>query len=127
MDNARWQRIQQVFHDAADLPESEHDAFLKAACGDDVTLVPEVMAMLHQDATSNSLLDRGLAEVAQLTVAQAVPAYLASKEFGPYRILKLLGEGGMGVVYLAERTDLGTEVAIKLLRDAWLSPARRER
>jgi len=127
MDSARWQRIQRVFHDAADLPESEHDAFLKAACGNDVALVSEVMAMLRQDASSNSLLDRSLAEVAQLTVAQAVPAYLASKEFGPYRILKLLGEGGMGVVYLAERTHLGTEVAIKVLRDAWLSPARRER
>ena len=39
----------------------------------------------------------------------------------------MLGEGGMGVVYLAEREDLGTLAAIKLLRDAWLSPARRER
>src|SRR5260370_14272907 len=33
----------------------------------------------------------------------------------------------MGVVYLAERTDLGTQVAVKVLRDAWLSPSRRER
>src|SRR5713226_4425077 len=127
MDSTRWQRIQDVFHDAADLPASEQSAFLRGACGDDATLMSEVTAMLHQDAQGDSLLDRGLANVAQQTVAQAVPAYLASKEFGPYRILKLLGEGGMGVVYLAERKDLGTEVAIKVLRDAWLSPARRER
>ena len=39
----------------------------------------------------------------------------------------MLGEGGMGVVYLAERDDLGSLAAIKILRDAWLSPARRER
>jgi serine/threonine protein kinase len=47
--------------------------------------------------------------------------------FQPYRVKKLLGEGGMGVVYLAERPDLGSLVAIKILRDGWLSPARRRR
>ena len=54
------------------------------------------------------------------------PAALRAS-FGPYRIVELLGEGGMGVVYLAQRPDLGTYAAIKILRDAWLSPSRRER
>src|SRR5437899_12228390 len=40
---------------------------------------------------------------------------------------QMLGQGGMGVVYLAEREDLGSVAAIKILRDAWLSPDRRER
>jgi len=127
MDSARWQRIQAVFQDAAALPQSEQHAFLKIACGDDEELLSDLLAMLDQDASGNSLLDRGLAAVAQQTVAQALPIHLASKEFGPYRIVRLLGEGGMGVVYLAERKDLSAKVAIKVLRDAWLSPARRER
>ncbi len=51
----------------------------------------------------------------------------ALREIGPYRIVRVVGEGGMGVVFLAERTDLGSQAAIKILRDAWLSPARRQR
>ena len=127
MDSARWHQIQNLFHDAADLPPSEQRAFLGAACGDDKELMAEVLGMLHQDAKSHSLLDSNLAQVAHETFTKSVLPSLNFREFGPYRILKLLGEGGMGVVYLAERTDLGTLVAIKLLRDAWLSPARRER
>ncbi len=46
---------------------------------------------------------------------------------GPYRVLRLLGEGGMGVVYLVEREDVGGRAALKLLRDAWVSPSRRAR
>ena len=126
MESVRWQRMQDIFHAAADLPQSDRLAFLKSACGEDEELVSEVLAMLQQDAKGDSLLDRGMATVAQEMFGAAAHS-LPLQEFGPYRILKLLGEGGMGVVYLAERKDLGTQVAIKLLRDAWISPARRER
>ncbi|HVH85454.1 MAG TPA: serine/threonine-protein kinase, partial [Terriglobales bacterium] len=125
MDNARWRQIQEVFHDAADLPPSEQLAFVKAKYGEDQDFVSEVLAMLEQDGKGKSLLDRSLVEVARNALAGPDP--LIIKEFGPYRILRLLGEGGMGVVYLAERKNLGTQVAIKVLRDAGLSPARRER
>jgi eukaryotic-like serine/threonine-protein kinase len=127
MDSARWERIQSLFHDVADLPEPEQRTFLKTACGDDEGLITQVLALVEEDARGSSLLDRDLAHVAQQVLDEAAPASLPFKEFGPYRIKQALGEGGMGVVYLAERTDLGSLVAIKILRDAWLSPARRER
>jgi serine/threonine-protein kinase len=126
MDSARLHEIQSLFHDVADLPQAEQRSFLEAVCGDE-ELILEVLAMLDHDARGNPLLDRHIADIAHETLTESLPASLVLRQFGPYRILKLLGEGGMGVVYLAERDDLGAEVAIKVLRDAWLSPARRER
>jgi serine/threonine protein kinase/Tfp pilus assembly protein PilF len=127
MDSTRWERIQSLFHEVADLSEAEQQSFLRTACGDDQELVADVLALVEEDARGSSLLDRDLAQVAQEVLDETVPASLPFKEFGPYRIKEALGEGGMGVVYLAERIDLGSLVAIKILRDAWLSPARRER
>lgn len=127
MDTARWEKIQELFHQAADLPESEQQALLSAACGNDDALLSDVLALLKEDVRGSSLLDQSVAQVAERVLGDAVTSLLVSKELGPYRVKKVLGEGGMGVVYLAEREDLGSLVAIKILRDAWLSPARRER
>ncbi len=127
MDSARWEQIQTLFHEAAAQPATEQRAFLQSACGGDQALLSEVMALLDEDSRGASLLDRGVAHVAYQMVGDAVHASIRTKQLGPYRIKEILGEGGMGVVYLAERDDLGNLVAIKVLRDAWLSPARRER
>jgi len=127
MDSARWQTIQLLFHEVADLPASEQQICLKSRCGDDETLLNEVLALLQEDAASASLLDRDVAHVVHKILQDDDDTSLPFKEFGPYRLKKVLGHGGMGVVYLAERDDLENQVAIKILRDAWLSPARRER
>jgi serine/threonine-protein kinase len=125
MDSSRWQKIQTLFHEAADFPEPEQRAFLESKCSDDADLIGEVMILLDEDARANSMLDGNIAQVADRILNDSTAARLPFKEFGPYRIKKALGEGGMGMVYLAEREDLGSQVAIKILRDAWLSPARR--
>lgn len=126
MESSRWEQIQVVFHTVADLPEAERLAAIEAACADDVGLKADVMALLEEDAMGTPFFDRTPGELAQ----QALDPRFAGSHFdelGPYQVIELLGEGGMGVVYLARRQDLGSLVAIKLLRDAWLSPARRER
>jgi serine/threonine-protein kinase len=127
MDSIRWERIQELFHQAATLPPREQDVFLAAACGTDIELMEEVRAMLTEDSHPTSLLDRDVAEVARDVLSGGEALQFSNRDFGSYRLVRLLGEGGMGLVYLAERKDLRTQVAIKLLRDAWLSPARRER
>ena len=127
MKPERWERIQELFHQAADLPETERAAFLDAECEGDAALESEVFSLLEADA-QQALIDRTLAEVAD-GVLETSPSResVPQHEFGPWRMTSILGEGGMGVVYLAERSDLGSKAAIKILRDAWLSPLRRER
>jgi serine/threonine protein kinase/tetratricopeptide (TPR) repeat protein len=125
VDRSRWERIQALFHEAASLPVGKQQSFLDTACAADEALAAEVQALLREDAQGSSILDHPVAEVAHdlLDSENSLPF----RELGSYRIRSVLGEGGMGIVYLAERRDLGSLVALKLLRDAWLSPARRER
>jgi len=126
MSAERWNLVQSLFHRAVDLPEAARDGYLAEQCRDDPSLEAEVKALLAADAREYTPVDRPVAAIAEELCANA-SADLAAHRFGPYRIAALLGEGGMGVVYLGVRDDLDTKVAIKILRDAWLSPVRRER
>src|SRR6266704_958468 len=127
MGAARWERVQAIFHEVADLPQPAQRALLETECREDPALMVEVLGLLEEDARGNSLLDRDAADVAGQVLDVAIPPAFLNQDFGPYRISNVLGQGGMGVVYLAERKDLGSVAAIKILRDAWLSPERRER
>jgi len=126
MDSARWQQIQAVFYEALEHPESTRQSFLEAACAGDAELMAEVQAMLKSDSGSASLLDRGLPEVAHRILGERIES-VPVEEVGPYRLKEILGQGGMGVVCLAEREDTGAPVAIKFLLHAGLSAPRRER
>ena len=119
--------MQYVFHGACDLDEPARREFVERQCGLDAQLKADVLSMLQEDAGQHPLLDGDVAHVAGQLLANGKHATLPLDEFGRYRVKHMLGEGGMGVVYLAERDDLGSLAAIKILRDAWLSPARRER
>jgi len=126
IDTARWNQIQAAFHGAAELTADRRADFLRECCGDDRELLASVSAMLEEDERAGSLLDRDVAYLAEQVLGRTNSS-LPPDRFGPYRLREVLGEGGMGVVYLAGRDDLGSVAAIKILRDAWLSPERRER
>ena len=123
MDAARWERVQALFHQGLECPEAARAVFLQHESGGDAALIREVDALLLEDARGKSILDRGVEHFARdLIVGSPVP-----RQLGPYRLRQVLGEGGMGVVYRAVRDDLGSVAAIKILRDAWMSPARQAR
>jgi len=126
MKSDRWQELQRVFNAALLVPgDVARRVFVEQACENDPALVAEVMAMLQEDAREDSLLDRDVEHVAGSMLGAGAPP--SGTRIGRYTVKSVLGEGGMGVVCLAEREDLGSVVAIKILRDAWLSPARQQR
>ena len=92
MDAGRWERVQALFHAAADLPPDQQRSYLESECVDDPSLVGSTLALLDEDSRADSLLDRGLATVAHDLVGRDATYFPTSGRFGPYRIVKLLAE-----------------------------------
>jgi non-specific serine/threonine protein kinase/serine/threonine-protein kinase len=112
----RWTRIQALFHSALEREPTGRESFLAGACGDDALLRVEVEALLAADDKASGFLQRDR--------ARSDAPLEAGSSLGTYRILGLIGRGGMGEIYRARDTRLEREVAIKVL--SRLTSARRE-
>ena len=109
----RWQQLQDLFLEAQARDSAEREAFLAEACEGDADLRREVQELLDADAEPPALF-RALSEALGYVDREA-PS-LEGRRIGPYELLHKLGQGGMGAVYLARRTDVGSQVALKLVR-----------
>jgi len=109
----RLHRVQELFEQASGLQLAERRSFLQTACGDDETLITEVEELLRHDSESGDSLVAALGQEAN----EAFSAHPIRERIGPYRIIRELGRGGMGTVYLAMRDDdeYRKEVAIKIV------------
>jgi len=114
MDPERWHKVDRLFAEALDCPTAERPALLDAACTGDAALRREVERLLAADAEEGGFLESPPDELLRLRLDDQEEG----GSLGPYRLLRRIGSGGMGTVYLARREDEHYErdVAIKILR-----------
>ena len=110
-----WQRINDLFHAALERDPGERAAFLAQACAADEGLRLEVESLLASHDPSDSFIESLAPDLAAGLLAESHARLATGQSVGNYRVMALLGAGGMGEVYLTEDTRLGRRVALKLL------------
>ncbi|MGE3801105.1 MAG: tetratricopeptide repeat protein [Candidatus Kapaibacterium sp.] len=123
MEELRLDRLERLFRAALMHPPEEREHFLEAACTDDIELRAEVLSLLQSDqqAEEQSFLNKSITDVINLEKVieekGANPEKMVDREIGPYRVLRFLGHGGMGDVFLAVRDEpFRHHVALKIIR-----------
>ena len=117
MTPERWEQIEGIFASALEQPVAAREQFVDRACAGDQDLGREVMSLLNSAESAGDYF-ADLADRAGVpTLDESEPDSLQGRRVGKYRLVQLIGRGGMGAVYLAERDDQQFEMqtALKIL------------
>ncbi len=101
MDPERWKQIEHIYHRALESEQSQRSAFLQEACGGDSALRQEVESLLAHEQEAEDFIEAPALEVAAKGLAKDQVDSMIGRLLGSYKILSLLGAGGMGEVFLA--------------------------
>lgn len=114
MNQFRWPEVKRILESALELAGEARESYLREACGSDAELRAEVDAFLGYEQQAGHVFDITNWRASATPQPEATPP----ARLGPYRVLRPLGEGGMGAVYLAERDDgeFKLTVAVKVVR-----------
>ncbi len=120
-------RIEELFQEAIALPHEQRASFLQQHCTD-VELLRRVQLLLQHDDIAGSAFLRGATGRAALAALSSVQSLSNHPtQIGRFRIISILGHGGMGTVYEAEQDKPHRKVALKVIRPGWMSPAMLRR
>jgi serine/threonine protein kinase len=112
----RWARVKKLFEAAVDLDSNQRTALLDKECGGDEALRAEIESLLKSDEQTDGFIEQPAFEIPRDLFSEAEP--FVGRQFGAYQVIREIGRGGLGAVYLAARADdeYRKQVAIKLVR-----------
>lgn len=118
MKRPDWENLKDIFSESVAMSSDEREAFLLARCNGDASLYREVRSLLDASDEPENLIEENSIDLAS-KIAAAESDY-SQRHFGNYRIIRELGSGGMGSVFLAERDDgeFSMQVALKIVRQS---------
>jgi eukaryotic-like serine/threonine-protein kinase len=118
MKAERWRQVEELLEAALEREPAERGPLLERACAGDADLRREVESLLAHSASAEDFIEAPAFVFAADLIADLPEEKLENRQFGPYKILRELGRGGMGSVFLAERSDgeFQQKVALKLVR-----------
>jgi serine/threonine-protein kinase len=117
MEPERWRQIEELFHSALECEPAQRSALLDSGCGADASLRQEIESLLLSYEKGSFTETPAFVEGVRLLEDRESRSFVG-RSIGPYRVIREIGRGGMGAVYLASRADQAFEkqVAIKLIK-----------